>query len=62
MYAGRRGNRELSHILFKEECVSVSTMSSDFFYKEDLLTNKNLQKYATKYIHMYNIKYNKMAA
>ena len=37
----------------------------DFFffsYKEDLLTYKNLQKYATKYIHMYNMKYNKMAA
>ena len=33
-----------------------------FFYKEDLLTYKNLQKYATKYIHMYNMKYNKMAA
>ena len=32
------------------------------FYKEDLLTYKNLQKYATKYIHMYNMKYNKMAA
>ena len=35
---------------------------SFFFYKEDLLTYKNLQKYATKYIHMYNMKYNKMAA
>ena len=33
-----------------------------FFYKEDLLTYKNLQKYATEYIHMYNMKYNKMAA
>ena len=33
-----------------------------FFYKEDLLTYKNLQKYATKYIHIYNMKYNKMAA
>ena len=33
-----------------------------FFYKEDLLTYKNLPKYATKYIHMYNMKYNKMAA
>ena len=33
-----------------------------FFYKEDLLTYKNLQKYATKYIHLYNMKYNKMAA
>ena len=32
------------------------------FYKEDLLTYKNLQKYATKYIHMYNMKYNKMGA
>ena len=34
----------------------------NFFYKEELLTYKNLQKYATKYIHMYNMKYNKMAA
>ena len=25
-----------------------------FFYKENLLTYKNLQKYATKYIHIYN--------
>ena len=33
-----------------------------YYYKEDLLTYKNLQKYATKYIHMYNMKYNKMAA
>ena len=33
-----------------------------FFYKEDLLTYKMLQKYATKYIHMYNMKYNEMAA
>ena len=33
-----------------------------YFYKEDLLTYKNLQKYATKYIHMYNMKYNKMGA
>ena len=33
-----------------------------FFYKEDLFTYKNLQKYATKYIHIYNMKYNKMAA
>ena len=32
------------------------------FYKDDLLTYKNLQKYATKYIHMYNMKYNKLAA
>ena len=32
------------------------------FYKEDLLTYKNLQTYATKDIHMYNVKYNKMAA
>ena len=29
---------------------------------EDLLTYKNLQKYATKYTHMYNLKYNEMAA
>ena len=33
-----------------------------YFYREDLLTYKNLQKYATKYIHIYNIKYDKMAA
>ena len=33
-----------------------------FFYKEDLLTYKNLQKYATQYIdiYMYNMKYNKI--
>ena len=34
-------------------------------YKDDLLTYKNLQKYATKYIHIHvskNMKYNKMAA
>ena len=29
-------------------------------YKEDLLTYKHLQKYATPYIHIYNIKYNKI--
>ena len=37
-------------------------MNNVFFYKEDLLTYTNLQKYATKYIHIYNMKYNKMAA
>ena len=30
-----------------------------FFFQKDLLTYKNLQKYATKYIHMYSMKYNK---
>ena len=37
----------------------------DFFYiiyMEDLLTYKNLQKYATKYTHMYNLKYIEIAA
>ena len=31
-----------------------------FCYTEDLLTYKILQRYATKYIHIYNMKYNKM--
>ena len=31
-----------------------------YFYKEDLLTYKDLQTYATKCIHIYNTKYNKI--
>ena len=42
--------------------VEVQTDQQPPVNKEDLLTYKNLQKYATKYVHIYNMKYNKMAA
>ena len=42
--------------------VTTYSYISFFFYKDDLLTYKSVQIYATKYIQIYNMKYNKMAA
>ena len=44
----------IHYILTRNTTIIIITIIF-FFYKEDLLTYKNLQKYATKYIHMYNI-------
>ena len=55
--------KEFMSLSIKDLANAFERIASFFFlYKEDLLTYKNLQKYATKYIHMYNMKYNKMAA
>ena len=53
----KKNNKNIEYKILQIKTTRSTTIY--FFYKEDVLTYKNLQKYATKYIHMYNMKYNK---
>ena len=46
------GIYDYDNIIYTWDVIDTLYIIIPFFCKEDLLTYKNLQKYATKYVHM----------